>query len=501
MRRISIFRTIVLLGAASAVSLCAQESPLERRVRILEAEARDRGVLEARVKELEGRLAGYESGATNADLAIEREVNSILTKRAAGMVEAAKSQRIAISGQLRMRFESRDPFDYRLPGTFGRPGSDTFGADDDRVEQRTRIRFDARATDHVRVFAELQDYRLWGSESSVLSNEKNVDLHQAYVDVEKLFGEELVLRAGRQELSYGDQRMVSPLDWSNIARAWDGFRWMYRPAEWQIDLFLTDVKDAAARTPSPGPTGDDQLFGGAYVSYRPAADHEYDAYFFHRSLHDGSVMSETSVAGDGEESWIGLRAKGKEGAFDWSAEGVYEFGDRAGDDIGAYAAALTAGYTFKDAASLRVGAEWTFATGDETSGDGDVDRFEAPYTFGHNYQGWADVFSWKNGHDFALHLSAKPGDDWTVGLSGHYFLLDEAQDGWFNSSGATLRRDPTGAAGDDVSAELDLYVKWQVRPQLMLFCGYSRFFAGSFVEDTGPSPDQDWVFFMLTADF
>lgn len=499
--RPSRFPLLVAAAAATcAAAAAAQETELERRVRALEAEVGEKAALETRVKDLEARLGAYESGEAATEIAVAREINA-LAARAAGAVEAPKSRTILLGGQLRTRFESRDPFDYRTPGTFGRPGTDVFGTDDDRFEQRTRLFVDARPTEFVRVYLQLQDTRVWGFETSVLSNEKNVDLHQGFVDVEKIFGEALSLRLGRQELSFGDQRMVSPLDWSSIARSWDGLRLMWRPENWQVDVFWTQIKDSAARTPTPGPTGDDDTFGGLYASYRGHAEHEYDVYLMNRRTHDGTVASEAGPTGDADDWWIGLRAKGQEGDFDWTAEGVYLFGDRAGDDVGAFGTAATVGYTFKDAASLRLGLEWTFATGDENGTDGDVDRFEAPFPFGHNYQGWADVFGWKNGHDFAFHASVKPDADVTLGGAFHYFLLDEERDAWFNAALNPLRRDATGAAGDNVGSEVDLYVKWTVRPQLLLFAGYSRFFAGSFVENTGPAPDQDWIFLMLTADF
>jgi hypothetical protein len=479
-----VYPAIVLVCAVAAAP--SQVQGVERRLERLEAESRERAALEARVRELETKLAVYESGETPASARLDQE----------------KSQRLSIGGQFRARFEYRDPFDYRLPGTFGRPGTDVFGGDDDRVEQRTRLHVEARASEHVRAFVELQDSRLWGFESSVVSDSKNVDLHQGFVDLEGLFGEPLTLRVGRQKLSFGDQRMVSPLDWSNVSRSWDGARLLFRPENWEIDFFLTQIGEAAALA-SPGLSGDDRTFGGLYASYRGHAAHEYDLYVMHRRTHDGTVAAESGALGDGDDWWVGARAKGveAEGAFDWTAEGVFQFGDRAGDDVSGFGSAVTAGYTFKDAASLRLGVEWTYATGDETPGDGDVDRFEAPFPFGHNYQGWADVFSWKNGHDFAFHASIKPSSEWTVGASLHYFVLDEDRDAWFNAAGGGLRRDMTGAAGDEVGTELDLYAKWTVRPQVVLFFGYSRFFAGTFVENTGPAPDQDWIFFMVTADF
>ena len=53
------------------------------------------------------------------------------------------------------------------------------------------------------------------------------DLYQGYVTVgnPKEFG--LTLKAGRQELAYGDERLVGPLDWVNIPRTFDAVKLRY----------------------------------------------------------------------------------------------------------------------------------------------------------------------------------------------------------------------------------------------------------------------------------
>jgi hypothetical protein len=112
-----------------------------------------------------------------------------------------------------------------------------------------------------------------------------------------------------------------------------------------------------------------------------------------------------------------------------------------------------------------------------------------------------DIFAWKNGHDLALHVSAKPSAKWTVGVYGHHFILDEGADAWYAATGRPIRRDPTGMSGTTIGQEVDLYAKYAINPSVTLFFGYSHFFAGEFVDSTGPSPDQDWAWLQLTAEF
>jgi len=70
-----------------------------------------------------------------------------------------------------------------------------------------RTRFGVEKSFKVRVllFIQLQDSRIFGSESGTLSNSKNVDLHQGLLKLNKLFDLDWTIQAGRFEVSYGTQ--------------------------------------------------------------------------------------------------------------------------------------------------------------------------------------------------------------------------------------------------------------------------------------------------------
>jgi hypothetical protein len=489
---------VAVLAALLRTFLAQEAESHEARLRSLESRLADQEALKVKVAELEAKLARYEeAGMKLPEDSLAEMINGLIgDSPAPNAVVAPRSQFITISGQLRLRFEWRDPFDYRLPGTFGRPADQSVGDDNDRVEQRTRLNFDARVIDDVRVFIQLSDSRLWGEELGVLNETNQVDLHQGYVDIEAVFGAPITVRAGRQELSYGDQRLISSLDWSNIGRAWDGVRAWYSGEGFQLDGFLTNIREEVN-----GVTDDDHVFGGVYFSYMGIEAHWIDAYILFRGFSDGSFTAEDGGMGDLEDYFAGLRFKGSSSGFDYSAEGVYEFGDRAGDDVGAFGTAVTLGYTFDCECKFRIGLEWTFATGDEDPTDGDLDTFDPPFPFGHAYQGYLDIFTWKNGHDLALKLSVKPHPDWQIFLDVHGFILDEEKDAWYNAATRPIRRDPTGESGRFIGTEVDLTAKWTIRKNLFLYFGYTHFFADDFVDTTGPSPDSDWVFAMLTTEF
>lgn len=87
---------------------------------------------------------------------------------------------------------------------------------------RTRLGFEAIPLENVRVFIQARDSRVFGEEPHTLANFRNLDLHQGYVEIKKLFTDELTLRLGRQELAYANERLIGAVGWHNVGRSFDG---------------------------------------------------------------------------------------------------------------------------------------------------------------------------------------------------------------------------------------------------------------------------------------
>src|SRR5262245_18898699 len=63
------------------------------------------------------------------------------------------------------------------------------------------------------------------------------------------------------------------------------------------------------------------------------------------------------------------------------------------------------------------------------------------------------------------------------------------------------RVDPLGDSGDFVGQEIDLILEYRVNDRWELEVGYSHFFPGNFVRNTGDSPDSDFFFVQSTFSF
>lgn len=388
--------------------------------------------------------------------------------------------------QIRAQLEARTPMSYRLVD--GDEG-DEYGT------MRWRPYLKITPEPWIEIFLQPQlSLGFWG-DTATAPEQDEFDFHQLSVAFNNIDDSGFSLKVGRMELQYGDQRMISPLDWSHIGRAWDGIKLGYKGDGWWIDGFATDINEGVA-------AGHDRQFHGLYAGVDIAEGHKIEPYLLYRRFgHDNFASESGTRVGDQDFWWLGALYKGKEEAWDYSAEAVYQGGDVASDDVSAWGIALTAGHTFDEDWKPRAGIEYTYATGDESPADGDVDRFVPPFTFGHSYQGYADLFTWSNGHDLVAHFSAKPHAEWTVTLAIHNLWLDERRDAWFNAGGAVIRRDATGASASYVGTEIDVAARYIPDEHINLWFGGAFFAAGEFVDDTGFDDDQLWGFVQLTITF
>ncbi|HLF93278.1 MAG TPA: alginate export family protein [Planctomycetota bacterium] len=398
------------------------------------------------------------------------------------------AKRITIGGQARFRAEYRDPVSY-----VNAPAS---SKSDDLYLSRLRLNLKVSATDDLDVFIQPQDQRVFGQEASVASDERNLDLHQGFVEFRNLLGEPLSVKLGRQEFLYGDQRLVSSLDWHNVARAWDGARVRYAPKEFWAEAFYTVIKEGNG-------AAEDQDFYGLYASCQAVPNYEFDLYVFRRQLRDNSFTGELGGVGDLQDTTAGARVKGKAVGFDYTFEGMAQSGHLAKDEIRAYAFAGTFGYTAECPWKPRIGVEYTWASGDRDPTDGKRGTFDPLFPFAHYYQGFADVFAFRNGQDLMVSVRATPVEGVTIQLDGHTYRLVEDKDAWYHPiTGAAIRRDATGSADPRVGHELDLHARVTAGKFVKFWAGWSHVFAGPYIRQTaGPDRDMDWFFVQMTVDF
>lgn len=498
-------RALALISCMSAFTGVARADDAPSRLELLEAQVgalqRENRALQAQVLALSQKatepavaaVADAQATPPPAAAAAPAATSPTITPTAAATAPAANpalapaSPQVKVGGQLRLRPEHRN----RLkPDAMGGTSDAFFG-------QRARANVTV-STERLRAFVEVQDARNWGTEVSTVSNDRNMDLHQAYLDLPDLAHSGVSLTVGRQELAYGDERLLGAADWLTAARSFDGAVVRYGWKGGTVDALGALVNDRRTAARGVG----DMVLSGVYGRFlRGKPGRELDLYVL--NLADGAqIAGELTGQDDSRITTTGARARyGKAAGPQASAEAAFQFGHRGPDDHEANAFALAAGYIFNVRYKPGVRFEWDRATGDGAPTDGRSREFNNLFPTNHAVYGYADLQGWRNMNAVKGTLTVSPRQGHVISADFLRFGLLEARGAWKDDAGEVLGQDPTGRSGREIGDELDLLYRFPVRKDLTFLLGYSAFFPGRFAESVGRTKTQSYVYSQVLFKF
>ncbi len=303
---------------------------------------------------------------------------------------------------------------------------------------------------------ELQDSRTFGGEASTVSNEKGIDLHQGFL---RIGNDKRYLRLGRQELAYGEQRLVGNFDWDNVGRSFDGLqaRYDFPKAQLTVDAFAAKVKESQGP-----PERNDIEFGGLYLTAKCVKNVDIDLYFL------SSRNGERNAAGDDRfTGTVGGRVHGTWTQLTYDMEAAWQFGHDFANDRRAWMWAGYLRWQLEPAWKSTVGFEWSRATGDGDPNDNVSREFDNLFPTNHLKYGYLDLLGLRNNRTLSLSFEVtEPKSALSAKLIGRLLGLDNAKGRWTSATGQLLGIDPTGAEGRRLGEELDAVLSAPVLPGL-----------------------------------
>ncbi|RIL05766.1 MAG: hypothetical protein DCC71_09110 [Proteobacteria bacterium] len=377
------------------------------------------------------------------------------------------------------------------------------GSDGDDVFLLTRLRTyaDLHLGERVRVFAEAK---------SALATEIDLPPGKSPADVDTIalqngFAElvpwkrgarALTLRAGRQELLFGAERLVGPFDWSNARRTFDGVTLAFeQPGLGATALFMRPV--VVEQHDANEHRGGDRLYGVYTALAAPLLPSglTLDLYWLGLDRGDRAV---NGTAGAENRHTLGTRLGTRFGdsGFDAELETALQVGEIGERSITAGMVSTELGYWRPDwFASPRFFAGFDWASGDADAG-GSVGTFDPLFPTGHKFFGAFDAVGRSNVLALAAGVAARPLPATTATLAVHRFWRASDDDALYSAAGAVLR---PGAASNahGVGTEIDVTVAYRLDVHTRLGVGWAHFFPDSFVASSGPARDGDFVWLWI----
>jgi hypothetical protein len=403
--------------------------------------------------------------------------------------------------------EIRDRYEYFNNNLFGAPGAQD--RDGDNL-LRILASADLHLSPYLRLFVQ-------GIGASEQANEvaprptdvDELDLHQAFVDLNLPIADHttLTLRDGRQNILFGAQRLIGPLDWANVRRTFDGFRGTLDSPGNKLDLFFVQPVMVSKYTFD----NDASLteFAGIYDTWQipgQSSSHlQLEMYGLY--LERANATFPTEATGREERYTIGTRLSANPKPFDFDVEPDYQFGDFNHGNISAWSIATEAGYTLAGATfTPRPYIGFDAASGDRNAHGGGLNTFNQLFPTGHLFFGYTDVIGRQNiidihpGIDLSLLKDERYAKSMTLRAEYHEFWRESDQDALYSAGGAVVRASTPGSSSH-IGSVADLLLNWQIDRHLSTYFGYSHFFAGKFIEQTGPHQDIDFLYAAATYKF
>lgn len=304
---------------------------------------------------------------------------------------------------------------------------------------------------------------------------ENQDVNQAYLKIAVPNGS---FTAGRQKINIGSERLIGSLEWVNVPRSYDGFRFQ----QGAFDVFAAKVGVAMPKPENAEIVG---------LTYKSDLGQTLAVY-----KNDESASGKTHI-------WtIDHSNKLTFGNTDFDYDIAAQGGKVTGKDHSAWAA--HGAVTFRKSKTQRAYVELNAASGGHSATKSET--FDNLYPTNHKFYGSMDMQGWKNMVEFAAGWQQSLNAKTDLHLHAHLFRLMDAKDAWYGAGGAPNKgpsgvyKDATGASGKEVGTELDLEFAYRHDATTTLNFGIGSFNPGKFIKakNGGSADSQTWFFLMLS---
>ena len=391
-----------------------------------------------------------------------------------------------LSGEFRNREEGRTGYGFK-PGH-----DDAYGL------LRTRIGLDITPTSWLHGFVQARDSEVIGANpKNVTSSMKDVfDLNQAYIEFRNGEHGWFDLKTGRQEIYFGDERLIARSLWSNASRSFDAARLTLGTQDIGavLDVFAASVVKNYLTSWDAVQAGRN-FYGVNLALTKLIPKSSLEPYVYLKTA--PSVTGYNKLTGNERNYTTGLRWSGTiPWGFDYRARYSIQSGHYAADSIHAWAGYGVLGYTIgKTRLQPRFSFEYNYASGNKAIGGSVMGTFDQLYPTTHQWRRLTDLFGEQNIADLKSGFEFKPAKKMKVYLVWSDLSLASRYDSLYDNTGAVLVKVPKGGArSKDIGKEGDIYGTYDVNSRLQIGAGFGHLVAGDFLKQNSPGSNASYPY-------
>lgn len=390
-----------------------------------------------------------------------------------------QGQELESNLQLRPRFEYREGYKNMLnngqsPTSF--------------VSQRSRLNL--QFTDQkIKAKVSAQNIRVWGDMATTANSDKNgVMFFEAWAQYQ--LNENWAVKAGRQVISFDNQRIMGEIDWAQQGQSHDAAVIKFAKNGKSLDVGASLSSNAENTAKMPYEINNYKSM--QFARYKTDFGKFGVSLLFLNAGYEFTAEDKSRKTDYNQT--FGSYIHYKQDKFSANIGGYGQTGKRNDSQVKAYYAGLFAGYKFTENWELKGGLE-LLSGKDQNDTSTDIKSFNPIFGTNHAFNGLMDYFYVGN------HQNSVGLQDVTLGISyTHKKLSMELAPHVFWSHG-TIYKD-TEKLDAYLGTEIDFTAKYNLDKYITLQSGYSVFADSESLralKGIDSNPNNHWAWLMVTA--
>lgn len=346
---------------------------------------------------------------------------------------------------------------------------------------------DLHLSENLRGFVQLQS-SLSGSRIDPSPVDDNpLDLHQAFVDYSFKLENNIAVttRVGRQELSYGSQRLIAVREGPNNRQSFDAAKLIVQGGRFKTDLLYSHYVVSKKNIFDDAFNHNTKMWVAYTVVNKAEIVKNIDLYYV-------GFWKKHSVYDDGEGEELrhsfGVRIWDISEDWKYDMETLYQTGNLSGKSIRAWTASLNTSYSLSDTRFKPViGLKTELISGDRNLNDSRLETFNPLFPRG-AYFGLAALIGPYNLIDIHPSLELHFTNKIVFGIDYDRFWRYSSDDGLYAVNGSLIYSGKN-ISSKNIGGQSAFNVAWQANPFLNAQVEFTWFDAGEFLRMSGSGRD------------